>query len=386
MDVQFTGTGGRAGWPEPGCGCASCARAGPARAPAEIVLDGVVRITFPVRGAAAPARPPGYLAGRVPGGLEITAPDGSRLLCADGPGAVPQPPDGAAPYDAVLLDLLGDPAQLGGMRRRGAVTGATVVAVLHADHRVTSGRELARRCGLWHAVAPADGDHIEVRPRAGPARAASRAAAATTDPGAPAPAPGGTAPAAPASAAARPWRTLVLGGARSGKSAEAELRLAGEPEVTYVATAGPPRGGDAEWAARVAAHRARRPHWWQTVELTAATDLAGVLRAATGGVLVDSIGGWLAAVLEEAGAWRRPAGGRPVASHLAARIGDLAGAWRDTRGHVVAVSEEAGSGVVPATESGRCFRDELGILNQLLAAQAEEAVLVVAGRVLSLPG
>ncbi len=68
----------------------------------------------------------------------------------------------------------------------------------------------------------------------------------------------------------------MLGGARSGKSAEAELRLAAEPEVTYVAAAGPAGGDDAEWAARVAAHQARRPRWWRTVETT---DMAGVLRA-----------------------------------------------------------------------------------------------------------
>ncbi len=366
MDVEFAGTAGPAGWPQPGCGCASCSRArwaAAARAPAQIVLGGAARITFPPPARHPPAMPAGYRAGRVPGGLEITAPDGSRLLCADGPGAVPLPPDGAAPFDAVFLDLLGDPAQLGGMRRRGIVTAATVAAVIHIDHRVPSEAELARRCAIWRAAAPADGDHSTVRPR--------QAATATT---------------APPTTLPRPWRTLVLGGARSGKSAEAELRLAAEPEVTYVATAGPVRGGDEDWAARIAAHRARRPHWWQTVETTAATDLAAVLRASTGGVLVDSVGGWLAAALDEAGAWRRPPGDRQVASHLAARIGELAGAWRDTRGHIVAVSEEAGSGVVPATVSGRRFRDELGRLNQLLAAHSEEAVLVVAGRVLSLPG
>jgi adenosylcobinamide kinase/adenosylcobinamide-phosphate guanylyltransferase len=377
MDVRFTGTGGPAGWPEPGCGCASCSRAGrdgPPRRPAEIVLDGTVPIAFPPYAAPPQAGPAGYLAGQVPGGLEITAPDGSRLLCAGGPGAVPSPPGGSAPYDAVLLDLLGDPAQLGGMRRRGIVTGATVAAVIHIDHRVTSELELTRRCGLWRAVVPADGDHLEVRPAHGAPRTAGDAAG-----------PAARGPHAAASAA-RPWRALVLGGARSGKSAEAELRLAGEPEVTYVATAGPVKAGDAEWAARVGAHQARRPHWWRTVETTETTELARVLRADTGGVLVDSIGGWLAAVLEEAGAWRRPPDDRQVASHLAARIGELASAWRHTRGHIVAVSDEAGSGVVPATESGRRFRDELGSLNQLLAAQSDEAVLVVAGRVLSLPG
>jgi len=404
MDVQFAGTGGRAGWPEPGCGCASCSRAGragPARRPAEIVLDGAARIAFPPRAGPPLAMPAGYAGGLVPGGLELTGPDGSRLLCADGPGAVPLPPGGAAPYDAVFLDLLGDPAQLGGMRRRGIVTGATAVAVIHIDHRVSSERELARRCGIWGVLAPADGDHIEVSARqaqrdeprqALPAQGAPRPAGDTRDPAAGGrrgadvgPAESWRAAQAPA-AAPRPWRTLVLGGARSGKSAEAELRLAAEPEVTYVAAGGPAPDGDAEWAARVAAHQARRPRWWQTIETTATTDLPALLRASTGGLLVDSIGSWLAAALDEAGAWRLPPGDRQVTSLLAARIGELAGAWRDARGHVVAVSEEAGSGVVPATESGRRFRDELGSLNQLLAAQSEEAVLVVAGRVLSLPG
>ena len=100
-----------------------------------------------------------------------------------------------------------------------------------------------------------------------------------------------------------PWRVLVLGGARSGKSERAVLRLAGEPDVTYVATgivgAGGP-AGDAEWAARVAAHRARRPAWWQTAETT---DLAGVLAGARGALLIDGIGTWLAAAMDECGAW-----------------------------------------------------------------------------------
>jgi adenosylcobinamide kinase/adenosylcobinamide-phosphate guanylyltransferase len=181
-----------------------------------------------------------------------------------------------------------------------------------------------------------------------------------------------------------PWRVLVLGGARSGKSEQAELRLAGEPEVTYVATgpAGTPAGdaGDPEWAARVAAHRARRPAWWRTAETT---DLAGVLDAVHGGaLLIDGIGTWLAAVMDECGAWDGSAGS---AALLAARIAALADAWRQTGAYVVAVSDEAGLGVVPATPAGRRFRDELGRLNQLLAAESEEAELVVAGRVVPLP-
>jgi adenosylcobinamide kinase / adenosylcobinamide-phosphate guanylyltransferase len=181
-----------------------------------------------------------------------------------------------------------------------------------------------------------------------------------------------------------PWRVLLLGGARSGKSEQAELRLAGEPGVTYVATGpvGMPGGdlGDPEWAARVAAHRARRPAWWRTEETT---DLARVLAGVTrGALLIDGIGTWLAAAMDECGAWDGSAGS---AALLADRIAALAGAWRQTGAHVVAVSDEAGLGVVPATPAGRRFRDELGRLNQLLAAESEEAELIVAGRVVPLP-
>ena len=403
MDVEFAGTGGPQGWPQPGCGCASCAlarRSGAVRAPAEIVLDGIVRISFPAGPGNLLTAPAGYLAAQVTGGLEVTAPDGSRLLCAAGPGAAPIPAAGAAPYDAIFLDLLGDPSQLGGLRRQGLMTDKTIVAVIHVDHRLRSTRELVRRCRLWGVIAAADGDHLAVRSREPPDWRGGPRARPERDPRGRREGRGGwpaqdvlgeramqsasgarhllAAPARP-----RPWRALVLGGARSGKSAEAELRLAAEPEVTYVAAAGPAPGADAEWAARVAAHQARRPRWWRTVETT---DVASVLRASEGAVLIDSIGSWLAAVLDQVGTWCHQPGDPQVASRLAARITELAGAWRDTRCHVVAVSEEAGWGVVPGTESGRIFRDELGSLNQLLAAQSEEAVLVVAGRALSLPG
>jgi adenosyl cobinamide kinase/adenosyl cobinamide phosphate guanylyltransferase len=377
MDVQLLGTGGPAGWPQPGCRCASCsaaARAGLVRAPAEVLIDGILRIG----GLPLPAPPARYLAEPVSGGLDVTAPDGTRLLWAAGPGAVPHPAEDAAPYDAALLDVLGDPAQLGLLRRRGLITEATTVAAIHIDHRVPSQQELARRCRLWRVTEIADGGHLTVRAPAEPAQ-----------PGQPAEPAQPCAPHGPHA----PWRVLLLGGARSGKSREAELRLAGEPEVTYIAAAGPAASDDAEWAARVAAHRSRRPAWWRTVETT---DVAAVLRAATGAVLIDSIGTWLAAVMDECGAWHRPPGESPAAespaaesavtSRLASRVGELIGAWRDTSGRVVAVSDETGSGVVPGTESGRMFRDELGHLNQLLAAESEEAILVVAGRGLPLPG
>jgi adenosylcobinamide kinase/adenosylcobinamide-phosphate guanylyltransferase len=167
---------------------------------------------------------------------------------------------------------------------------------------------------------------------------------------------------------------LLLGGSRSGKSAEAELRLAAEPYVTYVAT-GPGGEGDGEWAARVRAHRMRRPAHWEAAETT---DLAGTIRRATTPLLIDGLGTWLAAVFDEHGAWE---GDR---APVAARCDELVAAWRQTPERIVAVSDEVGMGVVPATASGRAFRDALGRLNERLAAESEYVALVVAGRLLEL--
>ena len=98
-------------------------------------------------------------------------------------------------------------------------------------------------------------------------------------------------------------------------------------------------------------------------------------------MLIDGIGTWLAAVLDECGWDPRDGAARATA---AARTAELVGAWRQACGYVVAVSDETGLGVVPASAAGRLFRDELGRLNQALAAESEEAELVVAGQVLPL--
>jgi adenosylcobinamide kinase/adenosylcobinamide-phosphate guanylyltransferase len=95
-------------------------------------------------------------------------------------------------------------------------------------------------------------------------------------------------------------------------------------------------------------------------------------------VLIDGIGTWLTAVLDECDAW----GGER--EKLTGRITELIEAWRQARVLVVAVSDEAGMGVIPATSAGRVFRDELGRLNQALAAESEESELVVAGLALPL--
>jgi len=388
MDVQLIGTGGPDGWPRPGCRCASCARgraAGRTRSPATVVVDGTLHIA-----AGQPPRPGragapgggqsgdtgrsggsggsggadgggGHVVRRVPGGWDITGPDGGRLLLAAEPGAIPEPGDDARPYDYALLDLAASPFQLGDLRQRGLLRAGTAVAAFYLDDRICSEQEMARRCLLWGVILPDDGDRVG----------------------------------APAHTPAPPTRTLVLGGARSGKSGEAELRLAGEPDVTYLATAAAPGGaadpdrGDLEWAARIAAHRARRPPGWKTAE---GVDAAGFIRnKSSGAVLVDGIGTWLAGVLDESGAWDQDlgaaaypeAGSAAAANRVDAAVDDLIQAWRQAPARLVAVSDEVGSGVVPPTRAGRLFRDRLGQLNQRLAAESEEVVLVVAGRILT---
>ena len=169
-------------------------------------------------------------------------------------------------------------------------------------------------------------------------------------------------------------RVLVLGGSPSGKSAFAESLLADATEVEYVATAAA-RPDDEEWAQRIAGHRNRRPSHWRTVETG---DLAAVLTADGPPVLVDSITAWLARMMDEHGCWTAAATDRPPPAH-SEWAEQLCSLWGSTQRHVVAVSDEVGSGVVPGTESGRRFRDALGELNQQLAAGADEVHLVVAG-------
>jgi adenosylcobinamide kinase / adenosylcobinamide-phosphate guanylyltransferase len=358
VDALLIGTGGAHGWPEPGCRCASCLRASAAgriRSPSRVLVDGTLAIT--------PGQPPagarqsGHVVTAVRGGWDITSPAGSRLLVAGGPGLAPEPPDGTRPFDLALLDLLANPSQLGWLRARSLVRDRTTVAAIYADHRVSSEPELARRCALWGAAACEDGTLVS--------------------------GPSGQDPALPV----RPHRTLIVGGARSGKSREAELRLSGEPAVTYLA-AGPwassrasEAGLDAEWVARVAAHRTARPAWWHTEE---SLDLAGTLRRETGALLIDGIGTWLAAIMDEAGAWADPVA-PDAAGVLAARIGDLVAAWRQTSALVAAVTDQVGEGLVPTYQAGRMFRDQLGWLNQRMAAESDLVLQVVAGRVMTLP-
>lgn len=169
-------------------------------------------------------------------------------------------------------------------------------------------------------------------------------------------------------AGGRGLRTLVLGGARSGKSAYAEEVAGGSGPVRYVATA-VPDPADADFADRIAAHRVRRPGTWHVVEgdpITVLGDPAPV-------TLIDDLGTWLTARIDARAAWESPRG--TVGPDIDALVAAVTG-YAD---RLLIVSPEVGLGVVPATASGRLFQDEIGTLNQRLAAVCDEVVLVVAG-------
>ena len=164
--------------------------------------------------------------------------------------------------------------------------------------------------------------------------------------------------------------TLVLGGARSGKSRYAESLIAAlPPPWTYLATA---EAGDTEMAARIATHRARRGPQWQTIE--APRDLAAALKSRqTMPVLVDCLTLWLSNLML-------------ADADIDAEISRLEAALADTGAPVVLVANEVGSGIVPDNPLGRRFRDLQGVLNQRMAARADRVVLVVAGLPLAIKG
>ena len=177
-----------------------------------------------------------------------------------------------------------------------------------------------------------------------------------------------------------PRKVLVTGGVRSGKSRYAELLLAAADPVTYVAPgAVPDPVADPEWAARVATHQKGRPGHWQTVETT---DVAGALARAEGAVLLDCLGTWTTAVVDELDTWDQPLA--HWRDRFDARLESLLQAWRAHPGLVVAVTNEVGWGLVSEHRSGRVFTDLLGRVNQAVAAECDDVVLLVAGRPLHL--
>lgn len=174
-------------------------------------------------------------------------------------------------------------------------------------------------------------------------------------------------------------KVLVTGGVRSGKSTHAEAIAAEWPSATYVAP-GPTEADEADdpdWAARLSAHRARRPATWTTLETR---DLAAAL-ATEGPVLVDCLGTWLTGVIDDRQLWEHPAD--EVAATVDALLEQIT-AVLERRDDVILVTNEVGLGVVPAHRSGRLFRDLLGTVNQRIGACCDEVHLVVAGRALVL--
>jgi len=237
------------------------------------------------------------------------------------------------------LDLRTFPEQLRRLRATGAVTADTDVVAVHLSHRNPA--DLADRVAAWGARVVDDGTALGARPELH-----------------------------------QSGRTLVLGGARSGKSTLAEGLLLAEPDVTYVATAYPADHDD-EWSERVRRHRAQRPAHWSTVETL---DLAALLGTEGGPLLLDCLTLWLTRVMDRHDAWDDATWAASAQKAVRDEVEALVTAWRSTSRRVVAVSNEVGQGVVPPTAAGRRFRDEMGRLNTRIAAETEDALWCVAGR------
>lgn len=248
----------------------------------------------------------------------------------------------------VVADVVGRPDAIARLRAVGAIGATTDVIAVHIGHEVPGGPELDRRLAAAGARTVPDGTTLVV----------------------------GEYHAVPDV----PRRTLVTGGARSGKSLEAERRLETFPGVLYVATGGT-RQGDEEWAARVDLHRDRRPGSWRTAETC---DLVPLLAEDGPPLLIDCLSLWLTDAMDQVGAWDDAQWRESGETALRKKVTELVTAVRETPRTLVAVTNEAGSGVVPATASGRRFRDELGRLNAAFAAECEQVLLVVAGQPLVL--
>ena len=295
---------------------------------------------------------------------DLESPDGERLLYATDTG--PFTPEilsavHSRAYACVLVDeSFGDktdhgtghfdlstlPISLKAARENGAIADSTRVVAVHLSHHNPPTVQLRDRL---HAMGAELLDDLELLDTA---------------------------------RARTPLRHLVTGGARSGKSSFAEARASQFSHVAYVATGGM-RADDVEWQQRIALHRERRPEHWETCETT---DLLDVLRTASPNtaLLIDCIGLWLTARLDELNAW-----GRESDSALRAEVMEgidrLVDAVNCCSSPVIIVTNEVGMDLVPADPGGRLFRDMLGITNARLAGVCDRVTLVIAGRPLDLP-
>jgi adenosylcobinamide kinase/adenosylcobinamide-phosphate guanylyltransferase len=169
--------------------------------------------------------------------------------------------------------------------------------------------------------------------------------------------------------------TLVLGGARSGKSRWAQEQAAQFSRVTYLATA---RAGDREMREKIARHRRERPATWKTVEVS--RNLPEAIRSESTSahvLLIDCFTLYVANVMRT---------GKKSDVHNRSRVRELRDAIHSSTTSIIAVSNEVGSGIVPAFPSGRVYRDMLGQLNQEVAAIADTVILMVAGIPLPVKG
>lgn len=294
---------------------------------------------------------------------EVQAPEGSSVLYATDTGpAAPSLLEAVtdAHYDLVLAELtFGSagprtgghldhetfPEFLDDLRRVGAVDDSTEVITVHLSHHNPVLDILKERAHMWGARVVPDGARITVGD-VGPADV-----------------------------------VYVTGGARSGKSRFAEALAAESGQrVRYVAT-GWPTQSDPSWAVRVRAHQARRPEHWTTEETV---DVTGTLSAATPGdvFLIDCLAAWVTRLVDDSELWDRPSEAQTFVAKATEDL--LAALERTVARQVIFVSNEVGSGVVPATASGGLFRDLLGRVNSAVAARSNRAVLLVSGKPLEL--
>lgn len=165
--------------------------------------------------------------------------------------------------------------------------------------------------------------------------------------------------------------TLIIGGARSGKTRFAQSLCSTAGRVTYVATA---RGDDEEMRARIDRHRQDRPSHWKTIEEPLALGAAvGRVVPCSDVVLVDCLTVWLANLMWE----RRERSAAEVETGAVSEVEELVRLAAD--GTIVLVSNEVGGGIVPDHPTGRLFRDLQGFVNQRAAAAADRVFLTVAG-------